>query len=245
MTPEESIDYIKILYGKDLLRFFENLKKNKTVIKINVLGHSYERLTMVIGVVSDGIPYHFQIDYPRGFQEVIREASPWKIRFEFKANDKLGYRFKTLGGHLSGRDIFIPFPPHIERVQRRRYFRVEAPLGTQIIIPQDTCNAAFTLLNISEGGALIRPGEEFSRRPVFQKGDFLRDIVIRYDRDGEPSTIPLEKAVVQRLERDPLTHRYQYALRFMELEKNVRNNLKELIYFFQRDFLQKRQKVEG
>jgi hypothetical protein len=245
MTAEEKRDDTSILYGKDLLRFFQDLKKNKTVIKINLLGHSYERLTMVVGVVSDGIPYHFQIDYPKGFEEAIRKTSSWKIRFEFKANDKLVYRFRTLGGYLSGRGVFIPFPPHIERVQRRRYFRVEAPLGTQMIITQDTRNATFILLDISEGGALIRPGEEFSRRPVFQKGDFLRDILIRYDKDGEPSTIPLEKAMVQRLERDPLTHRYQYALRFLELDKNVRNNLRELIYFFQRDFLQKRQKVEG
>jgi hypothetical protein len=244
MTPEERIDDIKILYGKDLLRFFQDLKKNKTVIKINLLGHSYERLTMVIGVMSDGISSHFQIDYPKGFQEAIRRASSWKIRFEFKANDKLVYRFRTLGGYLFERNIFIPFPPHIERVQRRRYFRVEAPLGTQMIIPQET-RATFILLNISEGGALIRPGDEFSRRPLFQKGDFLRDIVIRYDRDGEPSTISLEKAIVQRLERDLLTRRHQYALRFMELGKDVRNNLKELIYFFQRDYLQKRQKVEG
>ncbi len=245
MTAEERRDDIKILYGKDLLRFFQDLKKDKTVIKINLLGHSYERLTMVIGVVSDAIPCHFQIDYPKGFQEAIRRTSSWKIRFEFKASDKLVYRFRTLGGYLSGRNVFIPFPPHIERVQRRRYFRVEAPLGTQMIITQDARDCTFILLNISEGGALIRPGEEVSRRPIFQKGDFLRDILIRYDRDGEPSTIPLEKAIVQRLERDLLTHRYQYALRFIELDKNVRNNLRELIYFFQRDFLQKRQKVEG
>jgi len=245
MALSNRLDDIEILSGKDLLRFFRDLKKNKTVIRINLLGHAYERLTMVVRVLGDTIPYHFQIDYPKGFKKAVRKISTWKIRFEFKGKDKLVYRFRTLGGYLSGTDIFIPFPGHIERIQRRRYFRLEAPLGTRMVVTRYARTHEFTLLNISEGGALVGSGKGSSRRPVFQEGDLLRNMTIFFESEDQQMTIPIQKAMVRRLDKDPLTYRYRYALQFMDLGQDETTDLKELIYVFQRDFLKKRQKVEG
>ncbi len=245
MAPDERMNDTEILYGRNLLRFFQELEKNKTVIKINLLGHDYERLTMVIGVLNKESPYYFHIDYPKGFKRAVRNTSSWKIRFEFKGKDKLVYRFRTYGGYISGKDIFIPFPHHIERVQRRRFFRLETPLGARMVIPRYAHKYEFTLLNVSEGGALIGSGKGFSRRPVFQEGDFLRHMIVLFQSEGQQFRIAIEKGMVRRLEKDPLTYRYQYALQFMDLGQDERNDLKELIYLFQRDFLKKRQKVGG
>lgn len=245
MALDRKINDTEILYGKDLLRFFQELEKNKTVIRINLLGHDYERLTMVIGVLNKKPPYHFHIDYPNGFGRAVKNISSWKIRFEFKGKDKLVYRFRTYGGYISGRDIFIPFPRHIERVQRRRYFRLEAPLGARMVIPRHATEYEFTLLNLSEGGALLRSAKGSSRQPILQEGDFVRHMAVLFQSEGQQFRIPIEKAVVRRLDKDPLTYRYQYALQFMDLGQDERNDLKELIYLFQRDFLKKRQKVEA
>jgi len=245
MAPDEKLNDTEILYGKNLLRFFQELEKNKTVIKINLLGHNYERLTMVIGILNKKPPYHLRIDYPKDFKRAVRNTSSWKIRFEFKGKDRLIYRFRTYGGYISGKDIFIPFPHHIERVQRRRFFRLEAPLGAKMVIPRYAREYEFILLNVSEGGALVGSGKGSSRQPVFQEGDFLRHMSVLFQSEGEQFRIPIEKAMVRRLDRDPLTYRYQYALQFMDLAQDERSDLKELIYLFQRDFLKKRQKVEG
>jgi c-di-GMP-binding flagellar brake protein YcgR len=245
MAPDENIDDTEILYGKDLLRFFQELEKNKTVIKINLLGHDYERLTMVIGVLNKKPPYHLRIDYPNGFKRAVKDTSTWKIRFEFKGKDRLVYRFRTYGGYISGRDIFIPFPRHIERVQRRRYFRLEAPLGARMVVPRYAKEYEFSLLNLSEGGALLGSGKGSPRKPVFQEGDFLRHMSVLFISEGQQFRIPIQKAMIRRLDRDLLTYRYQYALQFVELGQDERSDLKELIYLFQRDFLKKRQKVEG
>ncbi|HDZ22905.1 MAG TPA: hypothetical protein ENH70_00015 [Desulfobacteraceae bacterium] len=245
MASTDKIDDIEILYGKDLVRFFRELKKNKTVIRMNLLGHKYERLTMVIDVLHKSLPYHFLIDYPKGFKRAVRNATSWKMRFEFKGKDRLIYRFRTYGGYMSGRDIWVPFPRHIERVQRRRYFRLEAPLGARMVISKYAHKQEFTLLNISEGGALVGSGKGSSRQPIFQKGDFLRYMTLFFQSEGQQFSIPIGKAMVRRLDKDPLTYQYQYALQFMDLGQDERNDLKELIYLFQRDFLKKRQKVEG
>ncbi len=212
---------------------------------MNLLGHDYERLTMVIGVPTKKPPYYFRIDYPNGFERAARNTPSWKIRFEFKGRDRVVYRFRTYGGYVSGKDIFVPFPHHIERVQRRRRFRLEAPLGAKVVFSRYADKYEMTLLNLSEGGALVGTGKSSSRQPVFQEGDFLGHIAVLFQTEGQQFRIPIRKALVKRLEKNPLTLRYQYAIQFKDLGKGERKDLKELIYLFQRDFLKKRQKVEG
>jgi c-di-GMP-binding flagellar brake protein YcgR len=235
----------EIIQGEDLLRLFRDLQKNKTVIRINILGRSYERLTMVIGVLNRTPPRYFRIDYPKGFERAVRDTSAWRMRFEFKGKDKIVYHFRTYGGYLSGKDIFIPFPHHIDRIQRRRCFRLDAPLGAKMVVARYAEKYEMTLLNLSEGGALVGLGKGSSRQPVFQEGDSLRHLVVLFQAEEALFRIPIEKALVKRLDKNPLTLRYQYALQFINLGPGERNDLRELIYLFQRDFLKKRQKVEG
>jgi len=73
----------------------------------------------------------------------------------------------------------------------------------------------------------------------------LRHLVVLFQAEESLFRIPIEKALVKRLDKNPLTLRYQYALQFTNLGQGEMNDLRELIYLFQRDFLKKRQKVEG
>jgi hypothetical protein len=245
MSGTPKMNDTEIIQGEDLLRLFRDLKKNKTVMRINILGRDYERLTMVIGVLSKAPPRYFRIDYPKGFERAVRDTPAWRMRFEFKGKDKIIYHFRTYGGYISGRDIFIPFPQHIDRVQRRRCFRLDAPLGAKVVVSRYGEQYEMTLVNLSEGGALVGQGKGSSRQPVFQEGESLRHLVILFQAEEGLFRIPIEKALVIRLDKNPLDFRHQYALQFTNLGNGQKNDLRELIYLFQRDFLQKRQKVEG
>lgn len=245
MSPTARMQDTETINGENLVRLFRELHRNKTVIKINLLGEDYERLTMVTGILSKRPPYHFRIDYPSGFEEAVRGITTWKIRFEFNGKDRLIYRFKTSGGYISGKDIFIPFPPQIERVQRRRYFRQEPPLGTRMIVPRFNKKYELTLFNVSEGGALVGMGKGSPRQPIFKKGEYLRHIVLLFPSQEQQFRITIKEALVKRLDKDPLTLRYRYALQFTDMGKEEMKDLRDLIYIFQRDFLKKRQKVEG
>lgn len=234
----------EIIEGKNLVKFFEELWKKKTVIKMNLLSQSYERLTIIIGILNDKDPFHFIIDYPEGFKKVIQRISKWEMRFEFKGKDRLTYRFRTSGGYISERDICIPFPPNIERFQRRRSFRLDVPLGARMLIPKNTKQYELTVINVSESGALVAVGRGSSSRPLFQPGDYLRRITILFPEEDGQIRVPVKKALVKRLEKNSLTLRQQYAIQFMDLEPLERKELKEQLYKVQRDFLRKRQKVE-
>lgn len=235
----------EIIQGEDLLRLFRDLQENKTVMRINILGRNYERLTMVIGVLNRTPLRYFRIDYPKGFERAVRDTPAWRMRFEFKGKDKIIYHFRTYGGHISGKDIFIPFPQHIERNQRRRCFRLDVPLGAKVVVSRYAERYEMTLVNLSEGGALVGLEKSSSRQPVFQQGESLRHLIILFEAEECLFRIPIEKALVKRLDKNPITLRYQYALQFINLGYGEKNDLRELIYLFQRDFLQKRQKVEG
>lgn len=234
----------EIIEGKNLVRFFEELRKKKTVIKMNLLSKNYERLTIIVGILNNMEPFHFIIDYPSGFKRIIDRTSEWQMRFEFKGNDKLTYRFRTSGGYISGKEICVPFPPSVERLQRRFSFRLDDLFGARMRIPKDTEQYELTVINVSEKGALIGGDITTSRHPLFQPGDYIQRITIFFSEEDGQILIPIRKALVKRLEKDPLTLHHRYAIQFVDLERSERKELKEQLYKVQRDFLKKRQRIE-
>jgi hypothetical protein len=58
--------------------------------------------------------------------------------FDFVGKDKILYSFRTVVGRINGDDIWMEFPEFIERVQRRKFYRIAPPIGTKIYFEVDS-----------------------------------------------------------------------------------------------------------
>ena len=231
------------IQGKTRFNIFEQLKEDKIFIQIRLLGKKYQRLTLVTDIkTKNNIPF-FVIDYPEGFREAVEGVDVWKLLFAFNGADKLQYRFRTSHGQIFDNEIWLEFPDFIERMQRRKYFRLDAPIGTKIHLKVSSINREMDVINISLGGALgvfKRIKKETRKGPILKMGETLRHIELEFSSEKEYRTVHIKKAVVVRIEKNPLKSLYRYAIKFIGVEKEDTKALTRRIYDLQRKYLKKR-----
>jgi c-di-GMP-binding flagellar brake protein YcgR len=226
--------------GKKILDLFDKLLKERTVIKLNLLGQDFERLSIVTGVEDrKGTPY-LLIDYPDGFREAVQEAGEARLLFQLTDRDKISYAFRTTFREIAGDDIWIEIPDYVERIQRRRYFRMAPPLGTKMVFLRDAVFHETSVINVSMGGALIGQVEAKPNQLRLYVDDTLSDITLICDEEPLNMRLGIKKAVIIRVEKSMETGRFRYALHFMEMGNQEQIDLGKWIYLCQREALRKR-----
>ncbi|MBW2610123.1 MAG: PilZ domain-containing protein [Deltaproteobacteria bacterium] len=226
--------------GTRLFKVFDQLQKDRTILKLNILKTGYEGLTIVVGVdTSNGIPY-FLVDTPGGSREIIRETGGGRAFFEYSGEDKLQYNFRSVIDKVIGDDIRLKFPEVIKRIQRRRHFRVAPPLGTKMVLNIDNKRYAFNVINFSQGGALINQDSQLHKKSIFYVGAYLRGIDLICKEDFASAEIGIKKAEIKRMEKNSATGKYQYAIQFQAIERKKEAELRIFTYNCQREVLKRR-----
>lgn len=227
--------------GEDIHQVILQLQEDRTAIKIHLLDKANEWLTIIIGTRIKRRTSHFQIDYPEGFKEAVADMEVWRIRFEFSGRGNIPCAFTTSDGKISKDQIWIRFPEVVERLQRREHFRSQVPPGIKINATINSIRYEITAKNISERGALVSIRKIGQRGLVLKQGEKLKQLRLVFPPEGEEEVeININEALVKTRERDPLTGRYHYGLRFTNIEKSDQDTLRTLIYRFQRQLLQKK-----
>ncbi len=231
--------------GRKLYELFGSLITEKTIISIYVAGTDFQRLTCVTAVEQTKDRNLLVIDCPEGFSKATREMERLDLRFNFNGSDQLEYIFSTRGGTVHGRELKVPFPNFVERLQRRKNFRIDAIPGTRLFFTSRKVEGQMDLINISLGGVLgllKKHGKKDLTGSLFKANQRLYKIRIVFPADNivEAQTVNIRKAEVRRIERDKERKQYKYALEFTEIDKEELRGLTNAIYHIQRQFLQKR-----
>lgn len=226
--------------GNRILALFDQLQKTRTVINLKVLGKDFERLTIITGMISENGSQYLLLDYPAGFREEAPAAEGLRLFLEFLGEDKIPYAFRSSLKKMSQNDLWIEVPQYVERIQRRRYFRIAPPLGTRVNFIKDTKAYSASVVNVSVGGAMINPGEKGVRKSKFFTGDEIRDLEILCQEEFTRVRIVIKKAVVRRVQSLPETGKNHIALEFQDTGNREKYDLEEWIYRCQREVLRKR-----
>lgn len=233
------------IQDKKLFRIMEQLQQNKTMLSMRLAGQNYQRLTMVTKILKEKNTSFFIIDSPRNFKSKITKLGTWEIHFNFRGPDNLEYIFATFGGDFLDEEPRIPFPKYIERLQRRRHFRLSVPAGTKLYFDLEQIRQEIDLMNISMSGSLGVLRTSSSRdqkKPILQKEDYIRNIEIVFPSDishGEKK-LNVNKAIVRRAEYDPKRKADIYAFEFESIDKDKEKMLIEFICNLQRSFLRRK-----
>ena len=233
------------IQNKKLFRIMEKLRQNKTMLSMRLVGQNYHRLTMVTKILKEKHTAFFIIDPPRDFKSTIIKLGTWEIQFNFMGPDNLEYIFATFGGDFLGEQPRIPFPKYIERLQRRRHFRLSVPAGTKLYFDFEEIRQEIDLMNISMSGSLgilkTSSGRD-PKKPILQKEDYIRNIEIVFPSDisDREQKLKVNKAIIRRAEYDPNKKADIYAFEFDSIEKDQEKMLIEFIYNLQRSILRKK-----
>jgi hypothetical protein len=231
--------------GEKLTELFTELVAKKIIISMNVVGAGFDRLTCITGVTKEIDGHYLLVDPPDDFEGAAANKDLWHLRFNFNGPDQLEYIFSTRGGEFCEQGLKIPFPEHVERLQRRRNFRVNTLTGTQMHFRLKKIQGIIDLINVSLGGVygvLVKHNFKFMRGPVLKMDQQIYDISIVFpgDHDRPGNTVYVKKAEVKRIEHDQDRGFYRYAFKFKQLEKEEQNKLTQVIYDLQRWYLQRR-----
>lgn len=150
-----------------------------------------------------------------------------------------------MGGERAGKDIWVKFPEYIERKQKRDDFRLRLPYGTNIYLTASEAKWKLRVENLSRGGILAVETISAKSDVLFQEGDAVEELRIRFPRAREHKTILVNKAVVKRVTRDAGKKRRFYAFQFIELERPSETILVQHIYDLQREFLRRRLPIDA
>lgn len=231
--------------GEKLTELFNELITKKVIISMNVVGAGFDRLTCITGIVKDEDRSYLIVDPPDDFERAAAAKDLWHLRFNFNGPDHLEYIFGTRGGEIDTQGLKVPFPEHVERLQRRRNFRVDTLTGTQMHFKLKKIQGTIDLINVGLGGVygvLRRPNFNFMRGPLLKLEQPVYDISMMFpaDREWSGSTINVKRAEVKRVEHDRERGLYRYAFEFKEVEKEEQRRLTQVVYDLQRWYLRRR-----
>ena len=237
MTPDK-------ISGNKIYETFEQLYRNRTLLRLNVLGTDFEGLTIITDIEKEDRSHYLLIDYPGGSRKIIHNAVSRNIFLEYSGKDKLQYNFRTVIDHVDEKNIWLKFPSIIERIQRRKYFRVSPPIGTKVLFQSDSKAFSFNVLNISEGGMLINQDILHHDKKIFYVGGYVYNLALVNAEDSVKAKISIKKLEIRRMEPNPNTGKFNYAVQFLDLGKNGKEKIKDFIYRCQRDLLKRRNDID-
>ena len=229
--------------GIRITSIFEELRQRKTLLKLMLVDTDFEHLAVVTGLRRKESGPHFIIDTPRGFKEAAADIDTWHIRFEFIGKDNINYVFTTIGGQIAGNQIYIQLPEEMERKQRRKLFRINAPAETKLCFSIQGSRHELQVIDISLGGslaALVQTDIHGQPKPPFPDTHLLKDVELIFPAEIFRQPIKIKTAQIKRLKKNPETTRYEIALEFNQISKSDQRRLNDLIYRLQRQSLRKR-----
>jgi hypothetical protein len=222
--------------GSGITSIFEELRQRKTLLKLILVDTDFEHLALVTGLRRKESGPHFIIDTPQGFKEAAADIDIWHIRFEFTGKDNINYVFTTIGGQFAG-------PEEVQRRQRRKLFRINAPAGTKLCFSIHVTRHELEVIDLSLGGslaALVQTDSHVQHKPPFPDTRALKDVELVFPAGISRQPIKIKTARIKRVKKNPETTHYEMALEFNEISKSNERLLNDLIYRFQRQSLRKR-----
>ena len=229
--------------GSGITNLFKELLQRGTLLKLRLADTDFECLTLLTALERKESDTYFVIDTPEGFKAATAEIDIWHIRFEFTGNDNINYAFTTTDGKIEGHQIYIKLPEEVERKQRRKLFRINAPTDTKLCFSLDAARHELEVLDISLGGslaALVQTDNRIQPKTTVPDAHALEDVELVFPAGISQQPVKIKTALIKRARKNPETTRYEIALEFNELNQEDERRLNDLIYRLQRKYLRKR-----
>ena len=230
------------------VQLLEELKNNRIPVQMVILDGDHEGVTHVNGIRNRRGGVYFRTEFAQSFATAIGGKKSWQSRFEFFGKDNIQYVFRARGWKVGRDGIWYEFPEVVERKQRRKYFRLELPLQTNLFLTVDSGRYKIAAIDISIGGIfgeLVDFEGPTRENPPWRVGDQVKDLVLEVDFDGKANRISVQEGVLRRSDKELSDKKAKYAFEFVKMAKSEEAALVDLVYELQRKILKERIKINA
>jgi c-di-GMP-binding flagellar brake protein YcgR len=231
--------FSEIIAGeKEVVDTLHSVIESRIVCKMGIPRTDQSWNTVLLEVRNVRNAYHLLIDSVRGFEAVLSKSPDKEVSLEFKDQVGVPCRFNTRIIACNPKAILAGIPETISRIQRRKYFRIEAPLGTEITFldGSSTERKKAEVKDYSAGGVAFLPEKDLN----FKVGDSLTDIHLSILEGGKRVRFRIPKAAVRRVELESsLTGKPLCAIEFTEIPGETRNGITSHVFRQQRMIMQR------
>jgi c-di-GMP-binding flagellar brake protein YcgR len=234
-------------YGKDIADILKQTKHDKILFRAYLVSQDYSWLALVTHVRAHRNSSNFMLDCPKDFRQDVTDIKDCRLDFKFTGKDTVPYKFSAFGIKIVKNGLLVNFPEFIERIQKRRFFRLATPSRMKIHFQWEAKTFKMDVVNLSQGGllAMLVVNRKIVKYLFLEKGEVLAHLLIEFSGEKKDLQIHINKAEVRREEYNSRTDRHCYALEFTEINESELFALTELLYNFQRDLLRRRWLVKS
>jgi c-di-GMP-binding flagellar brake protein YcgR len=229
------MDQPEIIYGEKLLEMLKVLSESRRFCKMEIPHTNYGWITLVLGLQPVGSLNYLLIDKVAGFEQRLSRSQNQEISVEFLETDGVPCQFKARVFECRPEAIWVELPTSLYRIQKRKFFRVKARLGTAIVFHLDQAmEEKADVKDYSLGGVAFF----MDRHLKLTVGDQLKEVELRIPQRSERINFHIPLATVRRLEPQ-MGGKDICALEFLEMSDATRELLWRHIFREQRMFLRK------
>ena len=224
----------EIINGEKATELLRYLIDSRRLCKIRIPNTPYCWITLLSDIRREEHSNFLLIDGVPGFEKALSHSKNREVTLEYKDRGGIACHFSVRVSKIFPKMIWVESPGIIYRVQRRKFYRLEAQGETEIVfrVPPETEERA-KVRDYSLGGVAFS-----TARPLpLKTNDQLEDLCLRIPEEGDWLTIPIPLAVVRRVDSQPGT--FLYAAEFLEMSDTTRKQLARHIFERQRLLLRK------
>ncbi len=151
----------KITEGKAIREIIREAIGSRTVCKVSFAETENGWITSFLDIRETAASPQILIDKAKGFEAALSRNPNGELSLEFRDKDQIPCFFKSRAMETNALGILIELPAEMQRIQRREYFRVEAPMGAKITFlgPSGKKEGA-VLADLGGGGAAFLISKE-------------------------------------------------------------------------------------
>lgn len=237
---------IEKIREQSLLPLFNELRAERTLLKMQLANRKKSYFRHIADIRKRRRALHLVIKAPDNSHDLGLETGHSSLQFEFTDKENIKYVFETEDWELSDDSIWVKFPDVVNRFQRRKLYRLDAPHGTRLYFKVNGIRYKLLVVNVSLGGTLgvlvsLTRQMEDELKPYNSKT--LEDVELVFpseNRKHAGSIVKIKRCQIKRQERNPVTGKFECAIEFKEMNEGQQKNLTNLFYKSQREYLRRR-----
>lgn len=230
--------FIETISGdKSILTTIKYLIDARGLGKIEIPDTEHRWVTMILEIKKMKGSSFLSIEKIEGFESILAKYPNREVSLEFMDKGGVPCRFRTKIVECRPKDILSELPREIYRIQKRQYFRINALPGTEITFRIGSSEQEKgEVKDLSEGGAAF-----FIEKDLKSSiSNLLIDISLKIPEGNGRRSFHIPQAVVRRMVNPSFPDRRTFcAIEFLEMSKEIRDNLMAYISEQQRVVIQK------
>lgn len=226
----------EIIKGPKVKEVLLSLVRTGQLCKLEISRTPYCWITLLSGIREEKDEAFLLIDRVPDFEKALSASRREDVLVEYLEKTGVPCNFLSRVRRMDGRGIWAELPERIHRIQRRKYFRLKAPAGTEIFFPSGAGKEERGIVkDYSLGGVAF-----FIDRGVsLKKGNVIKSLRFRVPEGTDGIEVPIPLAVVKRVDPEFFQGQTLYALEILELPETTRKEFNRHIFEKQRFLLRR------